>query len=51
MLHIKASEGDLTGVTEMKNNGSNPMDKDECGNVALHYAARNGHLNIIEYFC
>lgn len=49
-LHLKASEGDLTSIIAMKESGHNPLDKDKDGNSALHYAARNGQLNVVEYF-
>ena len=49
-LHIKAGEGDLSGVIEMVANGHNIMDKDENGNAAPHYAARNGHFEHSEIF-
>jgi ankyrin repeat protein len=49
-LHLMATKGDVMSIIEMKRNGHNPLDTDEDGNSALHYAARNGQLNVVEYF-
>lgn len=49
-LHVKAIDGDLPGIIEMMENGQNPLDKDENGFTAPHYAAALGHLHIVKYF-
>ena len=51
MTHNKACEGDLLGIMDaMKNEGYNPLDRDEHGNTALHCAALGGQVPVVKFF-
>ncbi|KAM0415699.1 hypothetical protein ACHAPT_013339, partial [Fusarium lateritium] len=47
-LHIASRGGNAEAVTILLTFGADPMDGDFNGFNALHYAAQNGHLGIIQ---
>jgi tetratricopeptide (TPR) repeat protein len=47
-LHQGASDGDEDGVQLSLKNGAEIEARDKNGSTALHYAARNGHLAIVQ---
>ena len=48
-LCIAAGEGNLEEVKRLTSMSHNPMGKDEYNNTALHYAALNGRMEVLEY--
>lgn len=45
-LHIAASRGDVRAVDILLRNGLDANMRGDMGNTPLHYACRNGHLDI-----
>ena len=48
-IHDFAKKGNLTGVKRQVTAGVNPAKVDEDGRQAIHLAAINGHLGIVQY--
>ena len=50
-LHIAAYHGRLDSVQKLvETNMFSPMEKDQIGNTALHYAVVGHHMNVLKYF-
>jgi len=47
-LMRRAEKGDVFEVQQLLDDGANPNDKDGAGDSALHYAALNGHAEVVE---
>ncbi|XP_055611062.1 uncharacterized protein LOC129757784 [Uranotaenia lowii] len=50
LLHIASQEGDLAKAHLLLQNRANIDARDRFGETPLHYAVRNGHRDLVEYF-